>query len=802
MNAQEADNPTIIDFGKQISQAYELAGQIGEQNQLHAELLESGQLTVPELRDLATAHLIEMQHDTFGRLVEVSEAMPTQEIIARQKEIILAIEETENQIAQLAAEIKREVATIDSEKALLASRFPELAAQLKELEVKPVVQSMNAQTMHELQARRQQLAAEYDHYFEMMAKPWPVPQMISPAAILAFKTRLKPVAPDEPKEKPHSTTLDTSSSIIETKEPDTNPSPAEDIDAKIELRVAKLESASFGATDAQTLTQVLRFLAQFEERQPLKEISSKVYGRARLPKTDEADLLRLLDRATEAGFLRRYGRTFGYVSEEDESVLTEHRDDTVTELDPLEDKADQDLYAFVLEHAQNGEVHIGEIVRSHFKEKKLSPRRHQDLIAHLNRMADAGYLLHAGGSPWYGVANIRIREVAAETAQPISTQAPQGTAETAEPSTFAVELENATAELNTLEASILEYARGRGFFRTEEMHRELPEVNNLSEEEYASFKKEFATIRQKIIEYLKAAGKTAYWRETGRARGTKYLLFIEDEPQKPIAPEAPIPSTRAVKDAKSTESIGSSPTARSREQSSSPPPIPRRAILRRREVQQPRGESEQPELSEATKRRVKAAVDATIRAGKGEEERLSVLIRQVAKAEGVEPGHVRDVVGQLVSAGTYHFDSKAGVRKVTSRPPNRPARPSHRATNEATNGKESDPKAWTTEDVTWTRDVLQKLLTFSHWQQGLEPKDLIRELGIGSDKEQLFRQALRKMEAAGVVRITKNANLNSGSPHSKKIRGSRVHLPSQASKARAKADLSGIIEELQQRIES
>jgi hypothetical protein len=58
------------------------------------------------------------------------------------------------------------------------------------------------------------------------------------------------------------------------------------------------------------------------------------------------------------------------------------------------------------------------------------------------------------------------------------------------------------------------------------------------------------------------------------------------------------------------------------------------------------------------------------------------------------------------------------------------------------------------------------------------------------------------METAAVVGITKNANLNSGSPHSKKIRGSRVHLPSQAFKARAKADLSSIIEELQQRIES
>src|SRR5882672_1146234 len=57
-----------------------LAGQIGEQGQLHDELLDNGGIKTEVLRILAEEHLATEQAKTFSALAEANQAVPYQEL--------------------------------------------------------------------------------------------------------------------------------------------------------------------------------------------------------------------------------------------------------------------------------------------------------------------------------------------------------------------------------------------------------------------------------------------------------------------------------------------------------------------------------------------------------------------------------------------------------------------------------------------------------------------------------------------------------------------------------------------------
>ncbi len=88
MSEEVADTSQWLDQNRSsFQQASELAAQIGEQNQLYAELVESGQLTMQPFQELTEEYLTASQGETFGELVEAQAAAPYEELVEREKQL-------------------------------------------------------------------------------------------------------------------------------------------------------------------------------------------------------------------------------------------------------------------------------------------------------------------------------------------------------------------------------------------------------------------------------------------------------------------------------------------------------------------------------------------------------------------------------------------------------------------------------------------------------------------------------------------------------------------------------------------
>ncbi len=145
------------------------------------------------------------------------------------------------------------------------------------------------------------------------------------------------------------------------------------------------------------------YLRQYDDRQNLRSIMSVVFGKTRLPKAEERRLVQILDAYAAADLLRSYGHTYGYKTEAERQATSAYGETGISPELPLLDESNQELVEFIRSHAENGEMNIGEIVRKYTGFQTLDRDDFMLFIDRLNDLADRGYLIHAVGSPWYGV---------------------------------------------------------------------------------------------------------------------------------------------------------------------------------------------------------------------------------------------------------------------------------------------------------------------------------------------------------------------------------------------------------------
>lgn len=65
--------------------------------------------------------------------------------------------------------------------------------------------------------------------------------------------------------------------------------------------------------------------------------------------------------------------------------------------------------------------------------------------------------------------------------------------------------------------------------RVEEMRRTVPELAQLSDQEYQYFKDQFANLRQAIVDKMKSTGVEVQWIVTGKTRGTRYHVVSDEK---------------------------------------------------------------------------------------------------------------------------------------------------------------------------------------------------------------------------------------------------------------------------------
>lgn len=554
---------------------------------------------------------------------------------------------------------------------------------------------------------------------------------------------------------------------------------------------------SLSPNEAEILRNTLQYLRAFEERKSFREVVSEVFGRPRLSKKEEERFIQILDQCVSAGILRAYGKTYGYRSLADRDTAYERSSLLEAESDVLSD-SDAALIDYIAINTQNGKINIGQIVREFVGVQRLEEKEFNDFIAHLNSLAERGYLVHSSDSPWYGsvLANKSKDENYPSNA---TAQLPSITTTISnKPKIFTpdkeVELRNTGAEetaqtlyeigqdkydLSDREVAMLQAmyataASGRWFQQKEVSFHDIKFVSG------SARRQAFSKLTQRLIE-------TGLLLADGIKGGRRYqftemaLKTVTKDTTSDSPVTSPLPDEAEDKvHQKQTRQKLSEPNKA--EQTQAPP------LSRQEQVRQFRKvatfalrltQHVTEQLEEAPERR----------------EKLATISKHIAKSLNISETAARQAVNDLVEAGhIYKNGHIRGSRTVTLDPPTAVPEQSRKTRNKRRTREVANN--WTADDVDTTIMICKRLLTLRHVQQGYVINTLIKELGIPDESETAFRQSLRRAERAGVILIDKNANPNTRSDHSKKLYLPMVKFPSQKVKERWKHHPDEAIAEL------
>lgn len=156
--------------------------------------------------------------------------------------------------------------------------------------------------------------------------------------------------------------------------------------------------------EREIVASVVNYLIQHEDRQNLSSIISEVFNKSKLPRNEEARLIQILDWYVEEGYLRSYGKTYGYMTETDRIARLNPINNIESNKEDL-NEYEKELLEFIYKigEDQRGDLNIGYIVRNFFKVQQLPREDFYNFLPVINGLAEKGYIIHAEGSPWYGI---------------------------------------------------------------------------------------------------------------------------------------------------------------------------------------------------------------------------------------------------------------------------------------------------------------------------------------------------------------------------------------------------------------
>ncbi|MBW3568995.1 helix-turn-helix domain-containing protein [Candidatus Parcubacteria bacterium] len=179
-------------------EADELASQIGDQNQLYSELVESGQVTIEPFREATTDYLTAEQGRTFQELAEAQAAAPYEQLADRERRLSAALGEVTAKLSSIEQQQQEEAASIHKEEELVAGRIPDLASRLSEIASRLENQMPNA--AFEVKVEKTILEDEYEavaDVYKVAGKAWPIPRLISTKQPEQITEITEPESPDD-----------------------------------------------------------------------------------------------------------------------------------------------------------------------------------------------------------------------------------------------------------------------------------------------------------------------------------------------------------------------------------------------------------------------------------------------------------------------------------------------------------------------------------------------------------------------------------------------------------------------------
>lgn len=550
--------------------------------------------------------------------------------------------------------------------------------------------------------------------------------------------------------------------------------------------VTKLPGVEMSGDDVGLVQKIVDHLSTLEDRVPLKDILKAVTGSSRTSKAKEARIMTLLDGYAQYGVLRAYGRTYGYVTGAERLAIEEAETEPSYEFDPLIEEHDITAIEYLENITEGGkvEINIGQFVRGFFKEQRIDSIRFNAVIERLNTLAERGYLVHAEGSPWYGLGARKV--------QPLETLAPLPEVPPSEPAEPEV-IEPAEPETEIItDTSVAEVAPAPEFDLSS---IELSQRERLMTMIVLATQKPGEWFRQRELDFSSLTFASDGAKNQAFGKLTPLLIeagILEGEGQRGGRKYRVInvPFAEAVELTEESLDEDSSD-----EESSEPEPTPEEAAATEvtvADLSQAEPAAIQifeagPQFEEALLRDLKTRVEHTL--GRGVT-KVSDITRILAGNYGTEPAIARTWINKLVESGEFHIEAARGMRTIVAGPAPEKSTKSARASKEA-----KDVKAWTEQDITNAFSIFDQLLGFKHVQQGAEYKDLVR-LCAGEQDEADFRRSLRRIVDKGFLDYNPNGNPNTRSDHSKKLYLPIVTIKSQRLKNRIKKNPAAVRAEM------
>lgn len=531
--------------------------------------------------------------------------------------------------------------------------------------------------------------------------------------------------------------------------------------------VTKLPGVEMSGDEVVLVQKIVDHLSTLQDRIPLKDILKAVTGTSRTAKAKENRIMTLLDGYASYGVLRAYGRTYGYVTGAERLAIEEAETEPSYEFDPLIEEHDIPALEYFEKITEGGtiEANIGQFVRGFFNVTELDRGAFNAVIERLNMLAERGYLVHAQGSPWYGLGARKVQPYESLSAEPEAIVGEPAEVEaapdTAMPEEAAADPEYDLSSLGLSKREqlmtmiVLATQTPGKWFRQRELN-----FSSLTFASDGAKNQAFGKLTPTLIEAGILEGE-------GQRGGRKYRVIT-----------APLAEVTA-------------PT----EESSEPEPTPEEAAATEvtvTDLSQAEPAAIQiyeagPEFEEELLRRLKTRVEYSL--GQGVT-KVSDITRILAGNYGTEPAIARTWINKLVESGEFHIEAARGMRTIVAGPAPEKKAKGARGSKEAV-----DVKAWTEQDITNAFSIFDQLLGFKHVQQGAEYKDLVR-LCAGEQDEADFRRSLRRIVDKGFLDYNPNGNPNTRSDHSKKLYLPIVTIKSQRLKNRIKKNPAAVRAEM------
>jgi hypothetical protein len=616
----------------------------------------------------------------------------------------------------------------------------------------------------------------------------PAPQPVQPKLPVAEPIVEVAPVPEAEQSAPEAVEASPSPVVESEVEPEPEPDPAyRELPTLVEPETGsdlqKLVGKDMTNVELKHIVQILSML-QDSQTTSLRDICTETLGKNRLSRTAEKRLVELLNGYDEAGVLVARGKTYRLPTEAEAATTAKKDVSRFFEIDEsvLEDADINALELFKrLSFDGTQRVNIGQFVRTFFNEPRVPRDVYRNVIDHVNYYASLGYLEHIGGS-WYAMGSRSIPERAEERVEQAARVAPSA------PVTPPTTIEKQSKQVVELDALVAEATQKANLTpREAAMYRVVLTAPKLEK----WFRRSDVDMGGSDITFSSDSALSQAWSKCTEKLVAAGILLSNGKQKGGRKYALPDTTKQALKEL--SKQAAAQPKSRNMPQKLVDP----RLIVHRFDPEESYTARRQKQRDAAIE--FAASVVLRVEETLWETDEGSIPATQAIEIVATEfeldkmVGH--NVLDALSAKGYFHFEGMGASKKLVLGPVDELTLSQRRR-------EKKSVKHLTEWDVKQADHIFTELLKLTHVQQGIEPRDLIKQFKISQKDQPRFRATLRKLTKLGYLYYDPKANPNTRSDHSKKLYLPMVKVANQKIKDHMKHNRTGLMRDLRKLVKN